>query len=123
MTAPAVNTCPRRMTDFGPWDRTEGLDVPVDGRCPFCGSLTGDKFMERVRNGDQLGPTDKTYKVYLSDPWAKFYFQHLTETQTSEFFDLFQKQRLTIGYPGHFYVLPFFITIGPPEVTSDSTNG
>lgn len=111
------------MTDFGPWDRTEGLDVPVDDRCPFCGSLTGDKFMERVRNGDQLGPTDKTYKVYLSDPWAKFYFQHLTETQTSEFFHLFQKQRLTIGYPGHFYVLPFFITIGPPEVTSDSTSG
>jgi hypothetical protein len=91
------------MEDFGPWERTEGLDVPANGRCPFCGSLTETKFMERVRNGDRLGPTDKSYKVYLADPWDKFYFQHFSGALSREFFDLFQAGRLNIGYPGHFY--------------------
>lgn len=121
MTELAPDTCPRRMEDFGPWERTEGLDVPAGDRCPFCGSLTGEKFLRRVRAGDQVGPTDKPYKAYLDGPWAKFYFQHFTEPQRREFFELHRDGQITFGYPGHFYVLPFFIGKGP-EVPSDSTN-
>jgi len=102
-------TCPRRMEEFGPWERTEGLDTVTDDRCSFCGSLTAAAFMERVRQGDEVGPTDKSYKAYLDNPWAKFYFQHLTEEQRREFFELYRSKRLVIGYPGDFTVLPFFI--------------
>lgn len=119
MTTP--NTCPRRLNELGPWERTEGLDIPVAGRCPFCGSITPETFLERARDGNQLVPTDKPYKVYLGDTNDKFYFQHLTNEQRREFFDLFQSGRLNLGYPGHFYVLPFFIKI--LEVPSDSTSG
>jgi len=87
-----------------------GPDRPRrDGTCPFCGSLTGEEFMRRVRAGDQLGPTDKAYKVYLEQPWGKFYFQHLGEDARREFVDLLNAGRLNLGYPGRFYVLPFFI--------------
>jgi hypothetical protein len=103
--------CPRRV-ESAPHllEMFPGPDKPrKDGTCPFCGSLTAEVFMRRVRAGDQLGPTDKSYKVYLDQPWAKFYFQHLDEAGQREFVDLLNAGRLTVGYPGRFYVLPFFI--------------
>lgn len=113
------DTCPRRMLEMGPWDRTTGIDTPRGDLCPFCGSLTGEKFLELARSGAELGPTDKAYKVYLS-PSGKFYFQHLNETQRLAFFDLFTKNQLTIGPPGHFYVLPYFITSSPRGACDNS---
>ena len=70
-------TCPRRLSDWGPWERTEGLDRWVTDRgmaaqvgpsCDFCGSLHPDRFMELVRDGWIVGPTDKRYKAYLESP-------------------------------------------------------
>jgi hypothetical protein len=169
-------TCPRRMNECGPWKRDEGLDEWRDDRglagqnriglsCSFCGSLHPDRFMELLREGWVLVPTDKRYKSYLSRPlaveeiaarkarwladdgiaravrelgerdgktpeqidadlereWterqlpglsssqeAKFYYQHLSEAQQQEFIDLHNEHRITIGYPGYLYVLPFF---------------
>lgn len=169
-------TCPRRMSDFGPWDRAEGLDEWTTGHglvgqddvgpsCSFCGSLHPDRFMELVREGWVVGPTDKNYKAYLESPltdeqkaakrerwmerdgiarairdlgerdgktaeqvqadlddewtrqasgWlhgeqsAKFYYQHLSAEQRAEFIELVNSGRMVIGYPGHFYRLPFF---------------
>lgn len=177
-----VQTCPRRMSDWGPWERVEGLDRWTTGygvigqdrvglSCSFCGSLHPDRFMALVRDGWIVGPTDKTYKAYLESPvsdeekaarrerwmthdgfaramreigerdgktpeqihddlageWAqqqelwvhgdrsaKFYFQHLSEAQADEFVALLNARRMVIGYPGHFYVLPFFIRAGAP---------
>lgn len=105
-------TCPRRMNELGGWERTEGLDrIDEDRTCSFCGSLTGDAFMERVRAGETVSPTDKNFKAYLDQPWAKFYFQHLTVEQQREFIDLINARRVVIGYPGRFDVLPFFATV------------
>lgn len=39
---------------------------------------------------------------------AKFYYQHLSEAQRGEFIELYNARRMTVGYPGHLYVLPFF---------------
>lgn len=39
---------------------------------------------------------------------AKFYYQHLSDAQRAEFIDLVNDGRMKIGYPGHFYRLPFF---------------
>ena len=173
-------TCPRRMTDWGPWPREESLDEwntqgGVIGQeriglsCSFCGSLHPDRFMELVREGWVVGPTDKGYKAYLGKPrteediarrkaqfmaggyggiaaairdlgikdgktpeqvtadleehWAtrelpliadgcgqeaKFYYQHLSGDQRREFIEMVNDGRMKIGYPGHFYRLPFF---------------
>jgi hypothetical protein len=40
----------------------------------------------------------------------KFYFQHLSEEQRTQFVDLMNTRKVNIGYPGHFYALPFFCT-------------
>lgn len=70
-----THTCPRRMNEFGPWERAEGLDAyePNHGLigqprgCSFCGSMSPDDFMKHVRAGRPTGPTDKSYKVYVHE--------------------------------------------------------
>jgi hypothetical protein len=79
MEAEEQQTCPRRMSDWGPWERAENLDRWTTGHgvigqdrvglsCSFCGSLHPDRFMELVRGGWIVGPTDKSYKAYLGRP-------------------------------------------------------
>lgn len=113
-------TCPRRMEEFGPWERTEGLDRYIAGGglvgqsrcCSFCGSLPPDDFMSLVRTGAMIEPTDKDYKAYIrGETQAKFYYQHLDEAQKREFIGLLNAKRINIGYPGRFYVLPFFVRV------------
>lgn len=85
-----------------------------DGTCSYCGSLKPELFFEQVEKGAEIGPTDKSYKAYVrlvdhTVPGAgKFYFQHLDEDQRTRFIELVNERKMTIGYPGHFYVLPFF---------------
>lgn len=43
---------------------------------------------------------------------GKFYFQHLSVDQRRQFLDLVNSGTMVIGYPGHFYTLPFFIRRG-----------
>lgn len=111
------HTCPRRVGEPGPWEHEEGLDgwtkrADIE-RCDFCGSIEPDEFMRLVREGYQVGPTDKSYKAYMESPdgrnLGKFYFQHLTIDQRVEFVELLNNKSVNIGYPGHFYVRPFFV--------------
>ena len=88
-----------------------------------------DDFMIVARLGNiDLGPTDKNYKVYVGN--TKFYFQHLSENQKREFVGLYNMRprrqynvndlsfkivadgggKMVVGYPGRFYVLPFFMS-------------
>lgn len=81
--------------------------------CSYCGSIHPDEFMQAVRDGVEIGPTDKNYKAYLSGPGfdnAKFYFQHLSEAQMQEFVELLNAKSVKIGLPGHFYTRPYFIS-------------
>ncbi len=39
-----------------------------DGTCSYCGSLSPALFFEAIKNGCELGPTDKDYKVYVDRP-------------------------------------------------------
>lgn len=79
MSKSGAQTCPRRMQELGPWPRDAGPDTWATGRglggrdasgpsCSFCGSLDPDRFMELVRDGWIVGPTDKSYKAYLDKP-------------------------------------------------------
>lgn len=89
----------------------------TDGTCDYCGSASGDAFIAFVEAGGEVGPTDKSYKAYLKGndkvraPSIKFYFQHLSADQRTRFITLLNERKVNVGYPGHFYVLPYFAVI------------
>ncbi len=109
------------MNELGPWKYEANLDRWVKrdhwpGKplcCSFCGSLQPEVFLEALQNGAEIGPTDKSYKAYLhlesGKLAAEFYFQHLDEAQQNGFITLINEGKLRFGYPGHFYVLPYFM--------------
>lgn len=147
-----THTCPRRAEITGPfWPEEQNKDdkdtwrkgVGLTGQrdqlsCSHCGSLHPVTFIEWIKNGYVLGPTDKTYKAYIGKPSekpltmqvpdgeggfvekeflvggqeAKFYYQHLSEEQRRQFIDLYNDGTMQIGYPGHLYVMPFFVKRG-----------
>lgn len=103
-------TCPRQAET--------GFDGEAtwhdDGTCSYCGSLSPEKFFEAIGAGNEIGPTDKNYKVYVKPGHRKFYFQHLDEDGKRRFIDLLNEGNVVIGDPGYFYVRPFFIAPPPP---------
>ena len=111
-------TCPRRMEEFGPWERKEDLDHwREDHTCSFCGSLDPAIVMEKIEAGEEITPTDKNYKIYILER-NKAYFQHFDKAQKSRLIELVNAKKVKFKYPGHFYVLPFFMQrINPTEVT------
>ena len=148
--------CPRRDENFAyPGLPKEDRWIDRDGRkvCSYCGSLHPDSFMECLRDGCLVEPTDKNYKAYIELPnpkvgkrvcigssypsknwlkrklgWsdkthgiagptitAKFYYRHLSTAQMQEFVKLLNAKELSVAYPGHFYVYPFFIQSRPKD--------
>lgn len=105
--------CPRRieipstfkLSAADTWqDRTGKL------YCAHCGSLHPLAFMRAVTNDVVLGPTDKSYKVYVGPSGGdKFYFQHLSVDDRMTFIRLLNAKVPNIGHPGHFYTRSFFI--------------
>lgn len=79
---PARHTCPRRA-EMG-MDRDDGpmrgsgrnLDTYEPGHglatqqlgCSYCGSMEPGAFLQAVRDGAKIGPTDKVYKLYVEWP-------------------------------------------------------
>lgn len=110
-------TCPRRAES--------GADIPGgvfkghgpnkdefyerDGieHCSYCGSISGEKFMELAKSHTEVEPTDKSYKFYMRGeglPFIKFYTPHLSVEQGDEFITLWKAQQINWGYPGYPYV-------------------
>lgn len=99
--------CPRRVLEFGPWQRTDWDTWREDDTCSFCGSLRPEKFFELVEAGEEVIPTDKSYKAYVGK--YKVYFQHFDDQDQQRFIDLYNRGRMNIAYPGYFYKPPYFI--------------
>jgi len=103
-------TCPRRINELGPWERTENLDMwDKENKCTFCGSLHPDEFLKRAKEGDKVTPTDKNYKCYLND--RKVYFQHFNDEQQSTLIEMMNNNEINFAIPGRFYVPPFFCQV------------
>lgn len=124
--------CPRREEVVGPMHRVPDHDTwrDRDGArvCSWCGSWNPDDLMAGLRAGTLgLGPTDKSYKAYVHEApedgavvdvaeggpalgrhRGKFYFQHLDQGQRQEFIALVNAKAFPVGFPGRFYVPPFF---------------
>ena len=90
-----------------------------DRTCSYCGSISPAALFEAIDAGEELGPTDKSYKVYVGRG-RKFYFQHFSDENKALFIALFNEGKVKIREPGYFYVLPFFVkpvsTKGPGNV-------
>jgi len=75
-------------------------------------NMGGQPFKRSYRNCSPsicpLGPDACTHWVTESVEQAKFYFQHFDATQQHEFIALYNTGKVKIGYPGYFYVRPFF---------------
>jgi hypothetical protein len=125
----ATHTCGRRYEQARTQAGEQHHDhYRADGRCSYCGSVSQEVFLKFVRDGGEVGPTDKSYKVYLHDvkdesgnvtvqaPGLKFYFQHLDDMGRAEFIALYNDKKMRIGYPGHFYTRPYFCTPVDKEV-------
>lgn len=120
-----------RLPDHDTWTKRAGQRT-----CSYCGSMHPDDFLDQWEAGGTVGPTDKDYKAYFDADGvhSKFYFQHLDEEQRHRFIDLYNsvadanRIRETrqpeveivvnvpgpkVGFPGHFYRLPFFVKVGP----------
>lgn len=74
----------------------------------------------RVGDVDLTGVDTSGWGEFKDDEWIriskrgskimdKFYFEHLSQTQRKHFVELLNENKMAIGYPGRFYVLPFFI--------------
>lgn len=76
----------------------------------------GDPLMQHFRECPQVsdctGPHDCTHWVTREASSEKFYFQHLNPEQRVRFIELYNDKKLHLGYPGHFYVVPFFCKVG-----------
>jgi hypothetical protein len=118
-TDPREHLCPQRIE--GPFRYPDKDTWRSDDTCSHCGSMNPDILMKRLEAGNiELGPTDKSYKVYVKNAGGenvlaiKFYFQHLNEDQKRRFVELLNESKLKLGMPGHFYRLPFSIQ---PSIT------
>ncbi len=60
------------------------------------------------------GPADCTHWVTKDMNETKFYFDHLSEDKQAKFIEYLNAQKLKLGYPGYFYVQPYFITYRIP---------
>jgi hypothetical protein len=88
--------------------------------------LEPELFLKLIAEGDiEVGPTDKNYKVYVTatpgstvsvpNGHAKFYFQHFDKDQRIRFIDLYNSKVMKLGYPGYFYVAPYFMRMLAPS--------
>lgn len=57
------------------------------------------------------GPDDCQHWVTRDTSQTKFYFYHLSDEQQARFVELLNAKKMKIGYPGHFYRLPYFCKV------------
>lgn len=88
--------------------------VPTLRTCSYCGSVHPDDLFAYIEAEGEIGPTDKSYKIYLPHSPQKFYFQHFDDDQRKRFIDLLNQRKVKLGYPGYFYTMPFFIQVAGP---------
>ncbi len=104
--------CPRRAELFQrPTEKSADCweDRAGARACSYCGSAHPDDFMRLAAEGATVLPTDKDYKTYVGPAERKFYYPHLSADQRRAFVELYNQKKVNIGYPGHFYVLPYFM--------------
>lgn len=76
----------------------------MDGK-PSVPDLTPDEIKAGRYRREQMGPAPAKLT-------SKFYFQHFSVEQRQQFVGMLNVKQIKFGFPGHFYVAPFFIKFG-----------
>jgi hypothetical protein len=111
--------------EFGPTDKSYKVYVdlpnPNAGKRVVVGSESGPAFnvVTGKPNRTDLSIWEMITNRYSRKIWgtasaklhAKFYFQHFDRDQQARFINLLNVKAVNIGYPGHFYRLPFFCVV------------
>ena len=80
-----VMRCPRRNEILIGRDAAPVDFWRADDTCSYCGSMSATAFFAAIETGLSIGPTDKSYKVYVGDgERRKFNFQHLSSDQQDQ---------------------------------------
>lgn len=81
------------------------------------GGLTQESVIQAILDGATIDPTDKDYKIYVKHEFGydKAYFDKWDQEHKTKFISLFNEGKIKLGYPGYFYVLPFFTQSTPRE--------
>ena len=95
----------------GPLFKQTYRDCPKDKEMT---GINGNTYM--VSSCDQ-GPNHCTHWVTRETSSAKFYFQHLSAEQRSQFVRLMNERNVKFQGGYGFYVMPFFISNSPTETT------
>lgn len=55
------------------------LDLLIQERCPYCGSISSELFFQMASDGAEIIPTDKRNKYYVRTEYEvlKYYTTHL----------------------------------------------
>ncbi len=77
--------------------------------------LTPAEALKRIEEGTEVIPTDKNYKAYIGSAYDKVYFDEFSDQEKQRLIDLCNEHRVHFGYPGYFYVLPFFMRLAPVD--------
>jgi hypothetical protein len=80
-----------------------------ENTCSHCGGMRPSIALKAIREGAEVVPTDKNYKIYVEGvnlpgcPANKCYLNHFSESQAVEFVLLWHNKKMNIAYPGSFY--------------------
>lgn len=124
-----MSTCPRRVTEFGPWPKDPGLDrwetrmTGAPRTCSFCGSMHPDDAMELIEAGAEVTPTDSEFEAYVEVPLqhrgnpilGKLMFKHFSLGHQDRLIAAMNADEVNFAHPGHFEVPPFFMTPRPKK--------
>jgi hypothetical protein len=91
--------------ELGPTDKNYKVYVENQG-----GQVFKQTYRDCPRDSEPHMPDQCTHWVTRDMAGTKFYFWHLSTEQRKRFIELLNDKKLRIGYPGHFYVKPFFLT-------------
>jgi len=84
---------------------------PTDkGYKVYVKSLSAEQPFKHTYRIDHDDTGDQTKWVWITRDAdnSKFYFQHLSDEQKTEFVELYNEKCMKVGYPGYLYTLPFF---------------
>src|ERR1035437_10161277 len=107
-----MQPCQRQIEDgmsaVSAYGAAEWIARGSELHCSYCGSCHPKEVFKAIEAGKSITPTDKSFKIYF-DGMRKFYFQHFSVEEKKRFIALYNDKAILLNYPGHFYVIPFFM--------------
>lgn len=94
--------------EIGPTDKSYKIYVRNVGGAMFKQTYRDCYARAGTSKPECTGPDDCAHWVTRDTDQTKFYFQHLSPEQQTRFIEFYNSKQMKLGYPGNFYVRPFF---------------